>query len=190
MVFDVESSLLSTIPHTTPSPPIPVVIVIRRYHPGEEPAIWEVYFRSTHETNARDYHSELLDRWAPPDRDMDEWRERLAATNPFVAIVEERIAGMAEVDAAGMIDYFYVHPEFLRRGVGTRLMEEIEAQARRENLPALEAEVSLTAKMFFEALGFQVTEARENVILGHPAPNFSMRKKLEESPPGSTRIGP
>ena len=44
-------------------------MIIRRYQPGEEPALWEVYFRATHETNARDYHPDLLNRWAPPNQD-------------------------------------------------------------------------------------------------------------------------
>ena len=94
-------------------------MIIRRYQPGEEPALWEVYFRATHETNSRDYHPDLLHRWAPPDQDMDEWRERLAGKNPFVAILDETIAGMAELEADGFVDYFYVHPAFQRRGVGS-----------------------------------------------------------------------
>lgn len=153
-------------------------MIIRRYQPGEEPALWEVYFRATHETNARDYHPDLLNRWAPADKDMDEWRERLAEKNPFVAVLDETIAGMAELEVDGFVDYFYVHPAFQRRGVGSRLMEELEDEARRIHLNVLKADVSLTAKAFFEAMGFTVTEARENVILGHPAPNFAMSKEL------------
>ena len=153
-------------------------MIIRRYQPGEEPALWEVYFRATHETNARDYHPDLLNRWAPPDQDMDEWRERLAGKNPFVAILDETIAGMAELEADGFVDYFYVHPAFQRRGVGSRLMEGLMEEARRMTLNALKADVSLTAKAFFEAMGFTVTEVRDNIILGHPAPNFTMRKEL------------
>ena len=40
------------------------------------------------------------------------------------------------------------------------------------------ADVSLTAKAFFASQGFIVTEARPNVIIGHPAPNFTMAKQL------------
>ena len=57
-------------------------------------------------------------------------------------------------------------------------MEGLMKEARRMALNALKADVSLTAKAFFEAMGFTVTEARDNIILGHPAPNFTMRKTL------------
>ena len=79
---------------------------------------------------------------------MDEWRERLAEKNPFVALVDENIAGMAEMDADGFVDYFYVHPAFQRRGVGSRLMEELVDEARQMHLSVLKADVSLTAKVF------------------------------------------
>lgn len=38
--------------------------------------------------------------------------------------------------------------------------------------------IRFTAKGFFEANGFRVKEARENLILGQPAPNFVMSKEL------------
>jgi hypothetical protein len=49
---------------------------IRRYRRGEEGAVWSVYFAATHESNARDYHPDLIERWAPHDQDMGRWAER------------------------------------------------------------------------------------------------------------------
>ncbi len=154
-------------------------MIIRRFQPGEEGAIWDVYFRSTHESNSRDYHSDLLDRWAPVDQNMNEWKGRCVQKNPFVAIIENRIVGMAELEPNGFVDYFYVSPDFERQGVGSRILAEIETEASRMNLSELTADVSLTAKGFFESRGFVVREARTHVILGHPAPNFSMSKRLD-----------
>lgn len=153
-------------------------MVIRHYLPGEEDEIWQVYFRATHVSNARDYHPELLDRWAPVDQDMGLWAERLKEKSPLVALVDGRIVGMAELNAAGEIEYFYVHPDFQLRGVGKELLAVLEGEALRAGCRLLSAVVSITAKGFFEANGFRVTEARENVILGHPAPNFAMSKEL------------
>ena len=62
---------------------------IRRYKRGEETAIWKVYFATTHESNARDYHADLIERWAPHDQDMVQWNARLAQKNPFVAVADE-----------------------------------------------------------------------------------------------------
>jgi putative acetyltransferase len=153
-------------------------MIIRRYRPGEEEAIWCVYFQATHESNARDYHRDLLNRWAPPDQDPGEWANRLRAKKPFVALSANQIVGMAEVDETGFIDYFYVHPDFQRQGVGSALLATLESEARAMNLTALVADVSVTAKDFFEVRGFEVVEARTHVIIGHPAANFGMLKRL------------
>ena len=151
---------------------------LRRYRVGEEVAIWEAFFQATHVSNARDYHPELIDRWAPQDKDMKEWAERLVEKNPFVAIIGEQIVGMAEIEPTGYIDYFYVHPEFQGQGVGTALMATIETEATGAGANRLFADVSVTAKPFFESRGFFVTEARSKTINDHPAPNFVMEKTL------------
>ncbi len=151
---------------------------IRRYKRGEELAIWEVYFEATHRSIGRDYHPELLERWAPRDKDMNEWAERLSRKNPFVAIVDGRIVGMGEIEADGFIDYFYVHPDWQGKGIGKALLTVLEAEARRVGVETIFADVSVTAKEFFLSRGFKVTEANSNVILGHPAPNFRMEKRV------------
>lgn len=152
---------------------------IRRYKRGEEVAIWTVYFAATHESNARDYHCELIERWAPHDQDMKQWADRLASTNPFVTIVEGQIVGMAEIATDGFIDYFYVHPQWQGRGIGKALLAVVESEAARLGVSLVYANVSITAKSFFLSRGFYITEAKSNVILGHPAPNFRMEKTLK-----------
>ena len=152
--------------------------VIRRYREGEEEAIWEIVFQAMRISNARDYHPDLIERWAPRNKDMAEWRERLGTTRPFVAVAKEELLGMGEIDSRGFIDFFYVHPDFERRGVGRALMATLEGEARREGAEELRAFVSVTARPFFLACGFVVERAQHHRILGHPAPNFVMTKVL------------
>ena len=154
---------------------------IRRYEPGEEEAIWEVVYQATHESNARDYHPDLIDRWAPHDQDLVKWAERVGSTNPFVALLEGEIVGMAEVNADGFIDYFYVHPNFQSRGVGKALLSCLIAESKPRGVDKLFAYVSITAQPFFSSQGFRITESHSNVIQGHPAPNFSMERRLDGS---------
>jgi putative acetyltransferase len=157
---------------------------IRRYQRGEEGAIWEVYFEATHRSIGRDYHADLVERWAPRDRgdkDKDEWAERLREKNPFVAIEGGRIVGMAEIEGdgtEGFVDYFYVHPDWQGKGIGKALLARLEGEAVNVGAKVIFADVSVTAKGFFLEQGFVVTEAKANVILGHPAPNFRMEKRV------------
>ena len=151
---------------------------IRRYQRGEEGAIWRVYFAATRESVARDYHPDLIERWAPQDHDVNHWKDRLVQKNPLVAVQDGEIVGMAEIEPDGFIDYFYVHPKSQGRGVGKALLSALESEAAKVGVRLIFADVSITAKSFFLARGFCVTEAKSNVILGHPAPNFRMEKRL------------
>ena len=153
-------------------------LAIRRYLPGEEVAIWGVFSAATRVSGARDYHPDLIERWAPVDRDMDEWALRLEAKNPFVAMVEDRVVGFAEIEESGFIDCFYVHPEFQGRGVGKALLQSVERSANEAGAVRLFANVSLTARSFFEERGFQVDHEKNNIVLGLPAPQFAMSKDL------------
>jgi len=137
-----------------------------------------VYFAATRESIARDYHAELIERWAPHDHDMDQWIDRLAQKNPFVAVVNKEIAGTAEIDTDGFIDYFYVHPRCQGRGIGKALLATLESEAAKLGVSTIFADVSVTAKSFFLSRGFSIVEAKSNIILGHPAPNFRMQKIL------------
>jgi putative acetyltransferase len=155
---------------------------IRRYQRGEEGAIWSVYFAATHESIARDYHAELIERWAPQDHDMDQWVDRLAQKNPFVAVLNKEIVGVAEIDPDGFIDYFYVHPSCQGREIGKAMLATLESEAAKLGVSTIFADVSITAKSFFLSRGFSITEAKSNFILGHPAPNFRMQKILASEP--------
>jgi putative acetyltransferase len=158
---------------------------IRRYQRGEESAVWKVYCAATRESIARDYHPDLIERWAPQDQDMGQWTDRLTRKNPFVAVVDGQIVGMAEIEADGFIDYFYVHPQHQGRGIGKALLAALELEATKSGVRLIFADVSVTARSFFLARGFCITEAKSNVILGYPAPNFRMQKRLNSEPDGA-----
>lgn len=151
---------------------------IRRYQPGEEAAIWSVYYGSNRHVVSREYTDEQVKRWAPERPDMQAWTRRLADSNPFVAVVDGTILGFAELEQNGHIDYFYCHQDFQRQGIGTRLLAAVEDEAHRIDLSVLFAEVSTTGIHFFLVNGFLVESERANVVCGAPAKQFLVRKVL------------
>lgn len=153
-------------------------MIIRRCRPGEEEALWRRYRDTTHIVNGRDYTPAQVEHWAPADKDMTAWTERIAVRNPFVAERDGEILGFAGLEADGHVDFFYVHHAHQREGVGTALQQAIEAEGARLGLTCLRAEVSTTARAFFERMGFQIVRRQENIVCGAVAPNYVMQKRL------------
>ena len=151
---------------------------VRRYNPGEERAIWDVYFGSTHNIVAREYTFEQVNRWAPHQYNENEWTARLSDTNPFVAVLNDRVVGFAELLVGGEIDYFYCHHDYQRQGVGTTLFHAVESEAKKCRYHSVVASVSTTAVQFFLSMGFQLLVETNNEVCGSPARQFQMVKRL------------
>ncbi|MDR3671982.1 MAG: GNAT family N-acetyltransferase [Holophaga sp.] len=160
-------------------------MVIRPFRQGDEGALRQVFFSAVHEIASKDYTVEQIAAWAPAPRQADEapWAERMGRIRPFVAERDGSILGYADVQANGYIDHFFVAGSAARTGVGSALMARIHEAASAQGTASLFAEVSITARPFFEKWGFAV-EARQTVTLrGVPLTNFRMRKTLEATPP-------
>jgi putative acetyltransferase len=162
---------------------------IRRYRPGEERAIRDVFYGSMRNVVSRDYTPEQVRRWAPDDPDMERWREKLSRTRPFVAVLAGRIIGFAELEPDGHIDRFYCHHEHQRQGVGSALMAEILAEAKRSGLTRLYAEVSVTALPFFLAKGFEVDKETNEIRAGSPAKQYHMIRPASGAAEDAPRCG-
>lgn len=154
------------------------MIAIRPFEPADAPALRRVFESAIHGTARRDYSQLQVETWAPREHDAAAWAERVGALAPFVALVDGRISGYADVQADGYIDHFYVASECGGKGVGGLLMQAILARADELALVALHSHVSLTAQPFFAHFGFEVVEHRVVDVRGVQMRNATMRKRL------------
>jgi putative acetyltransferase len=152
---------------------------IRRYAPGEESTLFNVYYTAIHLVASRDYSPEQIKAWAPCDIDSNLWKERIHGINPFVAELDGEIVGYADLQARGYIDHFFVSGNHPRCGIGTALMNHLLQEARVAGLPELTSDVSHTAQPFYEKFGFAVVEHRLPELRGVVIPNASMRLCIE-----------
>ncbi len=151
---------------------------IRHFQPGEELALFEIYYSAIHLIAKPDYSEEQLNAWAPADLDCTLWTNRINSINPFVADLNGKPVGYADVQPNGYIDHFFVSGHHPRQGIGKALMQAIHSEADRLNLTELTSNVSRTAQPFFERFGFIAIEQRIPVIRGIEIPNALMRKAL------------
>ena len=151
---------------------------IRRFHPGEEQALFEIYFSAIHLVSSKNYSPEQVNAWAPRDLDSELWARKIHDINPFVAILNAEPVGYADVQSSGYIDHFFVSGHHPRIGVVTKLMDKIHQEAAKLGLFELTSDVSRTAQPFFAKFGFSIVEQRLPELRGVVIPNALMCKKL------------
>lgn len=138
---------------------------VRKFRKGDETEIWELFYNTIHNVNSRDYNSQQIAAWAPEDFDMDFAAQKFRDIDPFVVIYKDRIIAYADIQSDGYIDHFYCHHKFQGQGVGTLLFKTLEQQAKEIGIVKMYSNVSITARPFFEAMGF-VVEEEQNIAIG------------------------
>jgi putative acetyltransferase len=151
---------------------------VRRYEPGEEAPLFDVYFSAIHLVARRDYTVEQVEAWAPRDLDISLWQNKIRNINPFVAELNGELVGYADVQSDGYIDHFFVSGKHPRRGIGSLLMTRILEEAKSLATATLTSHVSRTAQPFFAKFGFVVTEQRYPEVRGIVIPNALMRRNV------------
>lgn len=125
-----------------------------------------------------DYNQEQIAIWTSSVENTIRWLNIFEKQHVIIAEYREMIVGYCTLDAGGYLDLFYVHKDFQRKGIANKLLLEVEQRAVELNYDVLTANVSITAKPFFEKNGFTVVKEQENVIKGLVIVNYNMAKML------------
>jgi N-acetylglutamate synthase-like GNAT family acetyltransferase len=96
------------------------------------------------------------------------------------------IIGLALVNQAGRLALCYVDPSWLRHGVGTALLDAIEAQARAWNISKLHMHSPASASPFFERLGY-VNSGKDRACYGLEC-DFLWKPVDASAPPARKRF--
>lgn len=151
-------------------------LLIRIFHHGDERAIAEIFTAAIHEIACEHYTPEQCLAWCAREVNYDHWRKRCELKRPFVAIVDEQVAGFLELDPDGHIDCAYINPKFQRRGIMSRLVEHAVATCFAMNVRRVYVEASHCARPMFEKLGFQTLRQNTVTIKEVPLVNFTMER--------------
>jgi putative acetyltransferase len=152
---------------------------IRPFRIGDEAALHKVFLSAIHHIACKDYTPDQIEAWAPASLDQITWVDRMRGITPFVVQSEEGLVAYADLQPDGYIDHFFVSAPVARSGVGTMLMDHIQADALARGITTLTSDVSRTAQPFFAKFGFTVVEQRAPVIRGVTIPNAFMRKQID-----------
>lgn len=150
---------------------------IRRYQISDTEEIIELFYNTVRQINVRDYTLAQVKAWAPENIDRQKWKQRLSSLITFVVEDDAKIVGFSELGQDGHINCFYAHKDYQAKGVGKLMLARIELEAKNLALNRLYAEVSITAKSFFEKKGFkivnpQVVEYQETAFINYVMEKF------------------
>ena len=152
---------------------------LRSYEARDLEALIALFRATVRSVNRRHYSAAQVEAWAPDRIDRATWARRLAAATTLVAEEDGRILGFASLTAAGCVDLLFVHKDHQRRGVASRLLAGLEAEAARRGLRHLVTEASITARPFFARQGFRLVDAQVVALRGQSLDNFRMEKPLD-----------
>ena len=151
-------------------------MIIREFEDEDTEGIVHLFTETVRKINSQDYSKEQIEAWAPQNPNLEKWRKRLAKTITFVAEENQKVIGFAQLENNGHIDCFYVAHDFINKGVGSKLLFEIEERAKALSITRLFTEASITAKPFFHKKGFKVIRGQFVELRGVKFRNFVMEK--------------
>jgi putative acetyltransferase len=151
---------------------------LRPFLAADAPVLAAIYQASIEELTAEDYSTAQQVAWAAQADDEEGFAERLARGLTLVATIAGRPVGFATLQGTDHIDMLYVHPSVAGQGVASLLIDALEKLAQARGATRLDADVSDTARPFFERRGF-APERRNTVALGDEwLGNTTMQKRL------------
>lgn len=152
-------------------------MIIRKAEDGDILQIKELFRQTVLSVNIKDYTLEQAECWASRGDDESIWKQRIAEQYFIVAGQYNVITGFAALKPDGYLNSLFVHKDYQGRGVASLLLQDIEAYVQRNGIGEMTADVSITAKPFFERKGYEVLK-EQKVNIGVEMVNYKMGKKL------------
>jgi putative acetyltransferase len=151
---------------------------LRPFLPDDVPVLAEIYQASIEGLTGEDYSEAQQAAWASLADDVEAFGRRLAESLTLVATIGGSTVGFASLKGADHLDLLYVHPAAAGQGVGTLLAEALEKLAAARGAKRLTADVSDTARDFFEKRGFEAQRRKTVQVADEWLGNTTMDKPL------------
>lgn len=150
----------------------------REYKNTDLHAVMDLFYVTVHEVNKNDYSEEQLDAIAPKDANEYHWEKSLEKNHTIVVEEDDKLIAFGNIGKTGYLDRLYVHPDYLRKGIASKLVEELEEYAKKHGSHVINVTSSIISKAFFESKGYAVIEEQINERRGERLLRYLMEKKI------------
>ncbi|MBB3205799.1 putative acetyltransferase [Rhodopirellula rubra] len=150
-------------------------MMIRTFTPHDAAECLALFRHTIREINRRDYSPAQINAWASDDISLDAWAKRFEGRIAYVATHAGAIVGFTDMTEAGNLDRLFVSADFQRQGIARQLVLKLIENATEWDCDGITTEASITAKPFFESMGFTVIQEQSVQCRGIALTNFEMR---------------
>jgi putative acetyltransferase len=149
------------------------MMILRDYHPKDCKEMANLFYQTVHSINRKDYSEEQLHAWATGKVDYDRWNASFLKHKTIVAEINGKIVGFGDMDETGYLDRLYVHKDFQGQNIASSICRKLEQSAKADTYIT---HASITAKPFFEKMGYEVVKEQEVERDGIKLKNYVMKK--------------
>lgn len=146
---------------------------IRNYRPADCEEMANLFYRTVHTVNAKDYTREQLNAWATGRVDLEQWNRSFLSHLSLVAVEDRTIVGFGDMAPDGYLDRLYVHADHQGQGIATALCDLLEQSVT----GSVTTHASITAKPFFEKRGYTAVKEQTVERMGVLLTNYVMVKE-------------
>lgn len=154
------------------------MIHIREATLDDIPYITSIFRDTIIHINAKDYSEKQIKVWSSGADDIEKWEERIKNTYFIVAELKDNIVGFAYLTKGCYFDGLFVHKDYQRRGIATKLMQIIESKVIDNGYEVIKSDVSITALPFFEDQYYDVEKKQKKNLKGLAFENYLVSKAL------------
>ncbi len=151
-------------------------MVIRRFRESDAVQLARLHRSTIRAVNKKDYPAKQIKAWSgrvSARRHRKYSRQRVK----FVAIENGRLVGFAEYKDDEIMG-LYVHKDYMKRGIGKRLLVRVERHAYSKGIRVLKCTSTVTARLFYERNGYRTIRKTKHAIGRYKLSVYRMRKRL------------
>lgn len=135
-------------------------LLVRRFRKADAEAVRQIIHRGLREVNSRDYSPERIDeycRYFTPEKILDQAEAAhmyVAQSGDGTILGTGTIAPYWGSETESILLTVYVRPDFLKQGIGSALIDALEADEYFLRAVRIEVPASMTAVKFYEKMGY------------------------------------
>lgn len=154
------------------------MIQIRQATLEDLPEITSIFRDTIRAVNSKDYSEKQIDVWSSGADDLEEWKDRIENFYFLVAEFKNQIAGFAYLKNGFYLDGIFVHKDFQRRTIGSKLLRIMESRVSVNGYEVIKSDISITAFPFFDSHYYEVEKRQKKNYKGLAFENVIVYRDL------------